>query len=547
MSAVNSLAARRGDDLHDLLVSPERRALLEAASRNWPSLDLTQRQMYDLELLLNGAFSPVRGFMGRVDYESVCQSMRLSSGTLWPLPITLDVSKETARMLGPGKRLALRDPEGTMLALCHVADVWQPDRMAEAKSIYGSTDVQHPVVAELLEHRHPFCVGGQLEGIQLPIHYDFHTLRLTPVEARATYARLGWQRIAGVHAQVPLQRKHIASMLRIAEEFQMHLLLRPSMPAAGHDKIDPFTLVRCYQATLPYYPPDTAMIALLPTAVQSCGARGELLQALMDKNYGCTHVFASNKCDDTENTLRRHIRELGLELLPSYLEPSDPVADVSGIRLREQLNDRSSSELWLPEVVEEIRSTYPPRSEQGFTILLTGLSGAGKSTIANVLLVKFRELGRRSVTLLDGDIVRKHLSSELGFSKEHRNINIRRIGFVASEITKNRGIAICAPIAPYDMARKEVRAMIQPHGGFVLVYLSTPLEVCERRDRKGLYAKARAGIVPSFTGISDVYEPPRDAEIVINTEVTTPEQAVQQILTYLELNGYITSTDSGRI
>ncbi len=217
------------------------------------------------------------------------------------------------------------------------------------------------------------------------------------------------------------------------------------------------------------------------------------------------------------------------------------VLSISGTDLRTRLNEGREIPSWFtfPDVARELQRSYPPRYRQGFTVFFTGLSGSGKSTIANVLLVKLLEMGGRPVTLLDGDIVRKHLSSELGFSREHRDINIRRIGFVASEITKNGGIAICAPIAPFDAVRKQVRAMIQPHGGFILVHLATPLEVCESRDRKGLYAKARAGLVQQFTGISDPYEIPADADIVLNTKELTPEEAVQEIFLHLQHKGFI--------
>ncbi len=218
-----------------------------------------------------------------------------------------------------------------------------------------------------------------------------------------------------------------------------------------------------------------------------------------------------------------------------------PTLDISGTELRARLADGREIPEWFtfPGVVQELRRRHPPRQRQGFTVFFTGLSGSGKSTIANVLLVKFLEMGGRPVTLLDGDIVRRHLSSELGFSKEHRDINIRRIGFVASEITKNGGIAVCAPIAPYEAVRQDVRRMIEPAGGFCLVHVATPIEVCEQRDRKGLYAKARAGLVKEFTGVSDPYEAPAKAEVVIDTSALSPAEAAQAIILHLEREGYI--------
>ena len=336
--------------------------------------------------------------------------------------------------------------------------------------------------------------------------------------------------------------------------------------------MDHYTRVRCYQAILPTYPRHTAMLSLLPLAMRMGGPREAILHAIIRKNHGCTHLIvgrdhAGPGSDssgkpfygpyDAQEMLREHQDELGVEMVPFrmmvYVEdldayvPEDEVPEgaralsISGTELRERLAQGRDLPGWFtfPAVAEELRRSYPPRIHQGFTVFFTGLSGSGKSTIANALLVKLLEMGGRPVTLLDGDLVRKHLSSELGFSKEHRDLNIRRIGFVASEITKNGGIALCAPIAPYDELRKEVHSMIDPVGGFLLVYMSTPLEVCEERDRKGLYAKARAGVIKEFTGISDPYEPPEDADVVIDTTNTTVEEAAQDLILHLEREGYI--------
>jgi sulfate adenylyltransferase len=336
--------------------------------------------------------------------------------------------------------------------------------------------------------------------------------------------------------------------------------------------VDHYTRVRCYQALLPHYPAHTAKLALLPLAMRMGGPREAIWHAIIRKNHGCTHLIvgrdhAGPGSDsagnpfygpyDAQELLQAHEEELGVSMVPFkmmvYLEdqeqyvPADEVPEgktplsISGTELRARLADGRSIPEWFtfPEVVEELRKTHPPRHKQGFTVFFTGLSGSGKSTIANALLVKLLELGGRPVTLLDGDLVRKNLSSELGFSKEHRDINIRRIGYVASEITKNGGIAICAPIAPYDEVRKQVRAMIEPHGGFILVHVSTPLEVCEARDRKGLYAKARAGIIKEFTGISDPYEEPADADLALPTTELTPEEEAQEVLLFLEKQGFV--------
>ncbi len=566
------LITPHGGTLVNLLVDAERAGALAAASRDWPSWSLTPRQQCDLELLANGGFSPLRGFMTRAEAEAVCGSMRLADGTLWPIPIVLDVPEEFARALGAGTTLALRDPEGVMLAALHVAEVWRPDRRAEAEAVYGTTSREHPGVAHLLDRTHPWAVGGRLEAVQLPAHYDFRTLRLTPAELRGEFARLGWRRIVAFQTRNPMHRAHQELTLRAAKEVEANLLIHPVVGMTRPGDVDHYTRVRCYQALLSRYPLHTVKLALLPLAMRMAGPREAVWHAIIRKNHGCSHFIvgrdhAGPGSDGggtpfyepyaAQELLHKHETELGVTMVPFrmmvYLEdrdryvPEDEVPagaralNLSGTELRRRLADGREIPRWFtfPEVAQELQRRHPPRHSQGFTLFFTGLSGAGKSTIANVLLVKFLEMGGRPVTLLDGDIVRKHLSSELGFSKEHRDINIRRIGFVASEITKNGGIAICAPIAPYDAVRKELRAMIEPLGGFVLVHVATPLPVCEQRDRKGLYAKARAGLLSEFTGISDPYESPADAEVVIDTTDLTPEEAAQQIILHLEREGYV--------
>ncbi len=568
----NHLNPPHGGVLVEPMVSPERAAEIKEASRDWPSWDLTPRQLCDLELILNGGFSPLDGFMTRAQYETVVEKMRLPDGLLWPMPITLDVSEAFARTLEPGTRVALRDPEGVMLAVLHVEDVWQPDRTAEAEQVFGTANPEHPGVGYLLNVAGPWYVGGRLEGIALPPHYDFQQLRPTPAELRKQLARLGWRKVVAFQTRNPMHRAHQELTLRAAREVEANLLIHPVVGMTKAGDVDHYTRVRCYQAILSRYPKQTVKLALLPLAMRMGGPREALWHAIIRKNYGCTHLIvgrdhAGPGSDssgkpfygpyDAQELVRRHEEELGVAMVPFkmmvYVEEKDgymPVDEVpegmrtlsiSGTELRQRLAEGREIPSWFtyPEVAEELRRSHPPRHRQGFTVFFTGLSGAGKSTIANALLVKFLEMGGRPVTLLDGDIVRKNLSSELGFSKEHRDINIRRIGFVASEITKNGGIAICAPIAPYDSVRKEVRSMIEPLGGFTLVHVATPLEVCEQRDRKGLYAKARAGIIKEFTGISDPYEEPLDAEVVIDTTDMSPEEAAQAILLHLEREGYV--------
>jgi sulfate adenylyltransferase len=568
----HSLIAPHGGTLVSPLVSATRAREIRKASRDWPSLDLTPRQLCDLELLLNGGFSPLSGFLGRADYERVVAEMRLADGTLWPIPVMLDVDDEMASRLGPGAFLALRDAEGVMLAALHVEDLWQADREHEAEEVFGTTSREHPGVSQLLGATQAWYVGGHLEGLALPHHYDYQTLRLTPVELRERFARRGWRRVAAFQTRNPMHRAHLELTVRAAKKVEANLLINPVVGMTKPGDVDHYTRVRAYQAIMDRYPPNTAELALLPLAMRLAGPREAVWHAIIRKNHGCTHLIvgrdhAGPGSDssgrpfygpyEAQELVAAHEAELGVGMVPFqmvvYLPdedryvPEDEVPEgaktlsISGTELRRRLADGREIPEWFtfPKVAEELRRTHPPRARQGFTVFFTGLSGSGKSTVANVLQVKLLEMGGRPVTLLDGDLVRKHLSSELGFSKEHRDINIRRIGFVASEITKNGGIAICAPIAPYNAVRQAVRAMIEPLGGFTLVHCSTPLRVCEQRDRKGLYAKARAGILPEFTGISDPYQPPADAEVVIDTTDISPDEAANQIILHLEHEGYI--------
>jgi sulfate adenylyltransferase len=573
LTSTSHLVSPHGGELVDLIVPPERISELKAHSREWPSWDLTARQLCDLELLLSGGFSPLRGFMTRAEYECVCQTMRLASGVLWPMPITLDVTEDFAKSLKPGSsKVALRDAEGVMLAVLHVEEVWQPDRKAEAKSVFNTTSTLHPGADYALNKANPWYVGGRVEGTQAPSHYDFRALRFTPAELRAEFARLGWRRVVAFQTRNPMHRAHQELTFRAAKQVEANLLIHPSVGMTKPGDVDYFTRVRCYQLLLPKYPAGTAKLSLLPLAMRMGGPREAIWHAIIRKNHGCSHMIVGRDHAgpgkdehgkpfygpyEAQEVFRKHEADIGVTMVPFnmmvYLEDQDQyfpddhvpkdarVLNISGTELRERLNEGREIPSWFtyPEVVQELRRSYPPRHKQGVTIFFTGLSGSGKSTIANVLLTKFLETGGRPVTLLDGDLVRKHLSSELGFSKEHRDINIRRIGYVASEITKNGGIAICAPIAPYDATRRHVREMIEPVGGFILVHISTSVEVCEQRDRKGLYAKARAGILKEFTGISDPYEEPKDAEVVINTGEVTPEEAAQEIILHLEREGFI--------
>jgi sulfate adenylyltransferase len=541
--------------LVNLSVDAKRAAEIKEQSRDWPSWDLTPRQICDLELLCNGGFSPLTGFMKKADYESVCSKMRLA-----------------ADKLKPNGYVALRDGEGVMLAVIHVEDVWQPDMKAEAKTVFGTNDEKHPAVSYLLNQSKPVYIGGRVESVQLPLHYDYRSLRDTPAQLREEFAKRGWRKIVAFQTRNPMHRAHHELTLRASKDEEANLLVHPVVGMTKPGDVDHYTRVRCYKAIMNHYPQNTAHLSLLPLAMRMGGPREAIWHAIIRRNFGCTHLVVGRDHAgpgndsagkpfygpyDAQELFKKHEEELGMTMVdfkqmvflpdedkyyPVDEVPKDKkTLDISGTELRDRLARGTEIPAWFsyPDVVKELRRSHPARDRQGFTVFFTGLSGSGKSTIANVLLSKLLELGGRPVTILDGDLVRKNLSSELGFSKEHRDINIRRIGYVASEITKHRGIAVCAPIAPYDATRKDVRAMIAPHGGFILVHVNTSVEECEKRDRKGLYAKARAGIIKEFTGISDPYDVPADAEIVIDTTKLSAEEAAQEIYLRLEKEGYI--------
>ena len=555
-----------------LLVHFQRAEALRKAAVSLPSINLKTRQLCDLELLLNRAFFPLNGFMNRADYECVLSDMRLASGELWPMPICLDVAPETGKTLQAGDRLALRDQEGFLLAVLTVTDVWQPDMAREAQAVYGTSDpAAHPSVRYLLSNAGRPYVGGTLEGLSLPLHFDFQDLRMSPSDMHRRFSQNGWRRVIGFQSEQHLHCAHKEMISRAAREAGASILLHPAVGVQYHGDLDQYTLIRSYQAFVRQFPRNMINLGLLPLYLRKAGPREALMQAMVRRNYGCTHfVVAEDQADPFAETgrafypkgaaqelVRTHEEETGIAMIPMremvYVEErgeylaNDEVEEGMSVRaitsqeLRHRLEHGIDIPSWFsfPDVVEELQRAHPPRSRQGFTIFLTGLSGAGKSTVAKVLLARFLEMRDRPVTLLDGDIVRRNLSSELSFSNEHRELNVRRIGFVASEITKNGGIAICAPIAPYPEAREHNRNLISQFGGFVEVFMNTPLEVCEQRDRKGLYAKARAGLVKGVTGIDDPYIPPASPEVAIDTTEMTPAEAAQVILLYLEEQGYI--------
>lgn len=556
----------------ELYVSAESAAKLKVEAGDLPSWDLTPRQICDLELLMNGGFNPLKGFLSEADYNSVVDNMRLADGTLWPMPITLDVSEKFAEGIGPDQDIALRDQEGVILAIMSVTDKWTPNKAKEAEKVFGADDLAHPAVNYLHNNAGPIYLGGPITGIQQPIHYDFKARRDTPNELRAYFRKLGWRKVVAFQTRNPLHRAHQELTFRAAREAQANLLIHPIVGMTKPGDIDHFTRVRCYEAVLDQYPASTTTMSLLNLAMRMAGPREAVWHGLIRKNHGCTHFIVGrdhagpgkNSAGedfygpyDAQEMFQKYEEEIGLEMVPfkhmvyvqerAEYQPADEVAEgatvlnISGTELRRRLQEGLDIPEWFsfPEVVEELRRTKPPRASQGFTVFFTGLSGSGKSTIANALMVKLMELGGRPVTLLDGDVVRKHLSSELGFSKEHRDINIKRIGYVASEITKNGGIAICAPIAPYTATRRAVREMIEAYGAFIEVHVATSVEECEKRDRKGLYKLAREGKIKEFTGISDPYETPENAELVVDTVNVSPDDCAHDVMLKLESMGLI--------
>jgi len=493
----------------ELYVSYDSAMKLKVEAGELPSWDLTARQLCDLELLMNGGFNPLKGFLTEEDYDGVVKDMRLADGSLWPMPINLDISDAFAETIGAGQDIALRDPEGVILAILSITDKWSPDKSAEAKGVFGTDDIAHPAVNYLHNTAGNTYLGGPITGIQAPVHYDYRGRRNTPNELRTYFRKMGWRRVVAFQTRNPLHRAHQELTFRAAKEAQANLLIHPVVGLTKPGDIDHFTRVRCYEAVLDKYPSSTTSLSLLNLAMRMGGPREAVWHGLIRANHGCTHFIVgrdhagpgknSDGEDfygpyDAQQLFRKHEDEIGVEMVDfkhmvyvqekAQYEPIDEVdksltiLNISGTELRRRLMEGLDIPDWFsfPNVVTELRRTRPAKSKQGFTVFFTGLSGSGKSTIANAVMVKMMEMGGRPVTLLDGDIVRKNLSSELGFSKEHRDLNIRRIGYVASEITKNGGIAICAPIAPYTATRRAVREDIESFGTFIEVHVSTSLE-----------------------------------------------------------------------
>ena len=573
MTSEATLNAPHGGTLCDLVQTGDAAEALREEALQLPSIALSDRQLNDIELLLNGGFSPLKGFLNQADYEGVVENMRLADGTLWPMPITLDVSEETAGTVNEGDRVALRDKTGLLIAVMTVESKWTPDKEREAREVFGTTDKKHPAVSYLFDQAGPVYLGGPLDGVRLPIHYDYAELRHTPKELRAKFEAMGAERVVAFQTRNPMHRAHYELTHRAAKEIGGKLLIHPVVGMTKPGDVDHYTRVRCYKAILDQYPEGEAMLSLLPLAMRMGGPREAIWHALIRKNHGCTHLIVGRDHAgpgddsngepfygpyDAQELFRQHEEEMGVQMvdfkLMVYVPEDDaymPIGDakeqgkafenISGTQQREMLANGTEIPGWFtyPAVVAELRKSHPPKSQQGFTVFFTGLSGSGKSTIANALIDRLMEYGERTVTLLDGDVVRTHLGKGLGFSREDRSTNVQRIGYVASEITKHGGIAVCAPIAPYEADRKANRRAIEAGGGYVEVFVATPLEECEKRDVKGLYAMARAGKIKEFTGISDPYEEPTDAEIVLPTQDLSVAESVEIVMDYLVKEGFL--------
>ena len=558
--------------LIDLLISPDEQEHLWNKAASLPRIQLTTRSICDLELLATGGFSPLDRFMSKADYERVLEEMRLANGILYPLPVTLPVSSDAGVKLD--SEIVLSDQSNNLLAVMRVEEIYEWDREHEASMVYGGNDSRHPLVAEMQSWGR-LNVSGPLRVLTLPRHHDFKSLRLTPIQVRKKLEALAHQNVVAFQTRNPLHRVHEELTMRAARQIDGTLLLHPVVGMTKLGDIDYYTRVRTYKLLADrYYDPKRTVLTLLPLAMRMAGPREAVWHAIIRRNYGANHFIVGrdhaspgNKTNgepfygpyEAQEFLARHSEEIGVTPLPfrelqylpeeeRYEEPSRikgrTALSISGSQLRNdylQQGLRIPEWFMRPEVAAILERANPPRHRQGFCIWFTGLSGAGKSTTADILTVRLLEAGRQ-VTVLDGDVVRVLLSKGLGFSREDRDANIRRIGYVASEIVRHSGAVICAAVSPYRATRNECRAMIGDDH-FIEVYVSTPIEICEQRDTKGMYMLARAGKIKSFTGIDDLYEVPLNPEITIETEVNTAEENVQIIIAHLVERGLLQGSD----
>ena len=566
---MSTLITPYGGELVNLFVAPDEVADAKSYAGQLPSIQLTERQKYDLELLSVGAFSPLKTFMGKKDYQSVLDTMQLENGLLFPIPITLSVDPSDDIQIG--QEIALRDRKNNILAVLKIKEVYNWDLEEMAVKVFGKMDLRHPLVSEM--HRWgKVNISGPLQVIQSSPTFDFIELRRTPAQVRELLEAFGHSNVVAFQTRNPLHRVHEELTKRAIEEVDGTLLLHPVVGMTRPGDVDHFTRVRTYKAlTENYYDTDRIVLSLLPLAMRMAGPREAVWHSIIRRNYGANHLIIGrdhagpgNDSDgnpfygpyEAQDLVEKYHDEIGVKAVPfrmmvymteeeryeevSKVPKGTPTASISGTQVREDyLKAGRSLPEWFtrPEVAEILAEQYPPRHKQGCCIWFTGLSGSGKSTTADVLTSKLAEYGRR-VTLLDGDVVRTHLSKGLTFSPEDRDINIRRIGFVASEIVHHGGVAIAAAISPYRATRNDVRNMVG-QDNFVEIYVATPIEICEERDTKGFYAKARRGEISDFTGIDSPYEEPINPELTLFTVDRTPEENAQIVIDYLLDEGYL--------
>ena len=532
-------------------------------SNNISSLTLSLKQQCDLEMISNGAFSPLSTFNNQKDYEEILLKNKLSNGLVWPIPIVLDVPDQFLKSLDKNEYISLRNTEGFLLAILKVKEFWAPNKKEEANLVFKSNDLNHPGVDYLFNHTNNNYISGELVPIQENKYFDFTHLRKSPQEVRDFFRLNNWKDVIAFQTRNPMHRAHYELTKLAMDEHNSKLLIHPVIGMSKPGDIDHFTRVKCYQHIIKYYPENSVELSLINLAMRMAGPKEALWHAIIRKNYGCNRIIIGRdhagpgvnaegkpyyQPYDAQELIAQYQEELEIKMVPfkemvfaknkktflplDKIEQDDPIEKLSGTQFKELLQQRTEIPTWysFPEVIHELRKRFPKLHNQGLTVFFTGLSGAGKSTLANAIMYKLMETEDRPITLLDGDIVRQHLSSELGFSKEDRDIHVKRIGYVASEITKHGGVAICAPIAPYSNTRKVVRNMIDEVGSFVEIHVATPLSVCEERDTKGLYKQARAGKILDFTGVSDPYEEPENPEITVDTSDITVEESSALIL-----------------
>lgn len=561
-----------GGKLVNLVVEGKEREELLARAGKLPSIKITMRNLCDLELIATGGFSPLTTFMGKADYDRVLKEMRLADGTLFPLPITLTADPKELPTVG--EELALRSANFDLIAVMTLDEVYHWDAEVEAAHAYGTTDSKHPMVSEMARWN-KVCISGPMKVVNLPKYYDFVNLRQTPAQVRTMLEEMGHDNVVAFQTRNPLHRIHEELTKRAATQVNGSLLVHPTVGMTKPGDVDHYTRVRTYKALVDnHYDQKSTMLSLLPLAMRMAGPKEAILHAIIRRNHGANHFVVGRDHAgpgndstgkpfygpyDAQELMTKYEAELGVKMVPfemlvylpdedRYVEEKDvpkgaKVANISGTQVRDDyLAKGKLLPEWFtrPETAEILREMYPPRHKQGFCIWFTGLSGSGKSATTEVLTSLLLERGRE-IAILDGDVVRTHLSKGLGFSKEDRDTNIMRIGFVAGEIVHATGAVICAAISPYRSTRQEARKMVGEN--FIEVFMDTPVEVCEQRDVKGLYAKARQAMVDGkpmgFTGVDDPYEPPINPEITLQGFGSTPEENARTIIKYLETEGYL--------